>query len=186
MPLAIRSVLMQKVLRRLGASPAKFLLSVCVLLSASYAQTPQYTEGLPTVGSAPGTLPSTAAASQMSIDATQFFVSGSDMCAAIASACLKLAATGYPFGATIDARGFTGNKVCKAINITTMLTNCAGDGSGKLLLGAVNLYADGPSGNYSYPISGSGPGTPAIVIPTGFWESKGSAEGRSLPPACLL
>src|SRR5579863_958743 len=94
----------------------------CVLLAALWAPFSAQTTitGLPQVGN--GT--STPSSSQMLIDATQF-VSGIDMCANIALACAQVGTTGYPLGATIDARGFTGNQVCKAINITTMLNGCS-------------------------------------------------------------
>jgi hypothetical protein len=99
------------------------LLFFCALgfLSSAHAQTPTYVQGLPTVGDSSSTV---AAASQMSIDATQF--GGSDMCAKIAAACAKTGATmpDYPKGATIDARGFTGDRLCAAANITTMLNSC--------------------------------------------------------------
>jgi hypothetical protein len=107
------------------------------------------TQGEPAVGNTLGTKLTT---SQAVLDATMF--TGADMCASIAAACAQLSATSttYPAGATIDARGFAGNQVCKAINITTMLNGCAAQysgtrnaTSGKLLLGEVNLYADGPS-----------------------------------------
>ena len=51
--------------------------------------------------------------SQTFIDAKQFLGgSVTDMCGAIAAACGQLHASGYPNGATIDARGFTGTQVC--------------------------------------------------------------------------
>ena len=119
----------------------------------------------------------------MLIDATEF-IAGTDMCGAIAAACAQLGTTNYPLGATIDARGFTGNQVCAASNITTMLNGCIpqysgtrNTTSGKLLLGEVNLYADGPSsGNYIYG-TGSGAGTPALVIPAQFWGIEGVSRG---------
>jgi hypothetical protein len=84
----------------------------------------------------------------MLIDATQF--AGGDMCAKIAAACAALHSTGYPNGATIDARGFTGDKVCSgSLTTTTMLNGCVtgtGHNGGKLLLGNVHLYVDGPGG----------------------------------------
>ena len=152
--------------RPLSLSTAIVRLNVlCLLLGAladpSSAQTVQ---GLPVVG-AGGT---SQASSQMLIDATQ--LGGADMCAKIGNACGKLGSSAsYPLGATIDARGFTGNQVCAASNITTMLFKCVPQGSstgatsGKLLLGEVNLYADGPaSGNYTDNIGAhpSGIGTP--------------------------
>ena len=152
---------------------------VGTLCGVARAQT--YTQGLPTVGS--NSLGPTAAPSQMFVDATQF--NGGDMCAKIANACSKLNATSttYPAGAAIDARGFTGNQVCAAGNITTMLYKCVpgtanGAVGGKLLLGEVNLYADGPtSGNYSD--GSSGIGTPALIIPSFFWGIEGVSRGAS-------
>lgn len=149
------------------------------LVDIAHAQT--YVRGLPTVGSSTPT----AAPSQMSIDATQFFVPNQvDMCGAIKAACAKLGTTGYPLGATIDARGFTGNQVCASGNITTMLFQCAPQGSstgatgGKLLLGNVNLYADGPaSGNYTDGTSVVG--TPALIIPSKFWGIEGISRGAT-------
>jgi hypothetical protein len=57
-----------------------------------------YNQGLTTVGNAP----TTGVPGQMTIDAVQFFnpLTAPDMCAAIAAACGKLGATGYPQGAT--------------------------------------------------------------------------------------
>ena len=131
---------------------ATLLVSMVMPLGISpcigHAQT--YTPGLATVGSP---TPSNAVPSKMLIDATQF-IAGTDMCGAIKAACGQLTnvvGAAYPAGATIDARGFTGNQVCAATNITTMLFKCVTPGSstgatgGKLLLGEVNLYADGPS-----------------------------------------
>jgi hypothetical protein len=101
---------------------------------------------------------------------------------------VKLSATSttYPAGATIDARGFTGNKVCASGNITTMLFQCVPQGSstgaigGKLLLGNVNLYADGPaSGHYTDNIGPSGIGTPALIIPSFFWGIEGMSRGAT-------
>jgi len=124
-----------------------------------------------------------AAASRMSIDATQF-VSGADMCAKIALACAKLGASmpNYPNGATIDARGFTGDQLCAANNITTMLSGCVtgtgGHNGGKLLLGNVHLYADGPvPPATSYSDGTSGIGTPALIIPSFFWGIEGISRG---------
>jgi len=120
----------------------------------------------------------------MLIDATPFLVT--DMCDAINTACSKLNATSttYPAGATIDARGFTGNQVCAASNITTMLFQCVPSGSshgatgGKLLLGEVNLYADGPiPPATSYTDGTSGVGTPALIIPNNFWGIEGVSRG---------
>jgi hypothetical protein len=83
--------------RPASLSNAVFL---CLLLGTlcvdSSAQT---VTGLPQVGN--GT--TTPSSSQMLIDATQF--AGGDMCAKIAAACAALHSTGYPNGATIDARG---------------------------------------------------------------------------------
>jgi hypothetical protein len=132
--------------------------------------------------------PTTGAPSQMLIDATQFEVAPVvDMCGAIAAACSKLNATSmiYPAGATIDARGFTGNQVCVSSSITTMLFQCVPQGSshgatgGKLLLGEVHLYADGPaSGNYTdNGTPPSGIGTPALIIPSEFWGIEGVSRG---------
>jgi hypothetical protein len=109
----------------------------------------QYNTGLPTVGN--GGAPKD---SQALIDAKQF-ISGTvtDMCGAIAAACGQLHATGYPNGATIDARGFTGDQLCPATTITTMLNSCVtgtGHNGGKLLLGNVNLYIDGPTAHPYY------------------------------------
>jgi len=133
---------------------------------------------------------SKATPSLISIDATQFSSLG-DMCAAIAGACLKLGSSAsYPLGATIDARGFTGNQVCAASNITTMLFKCVPTTSnptptsGKLLLGEVNLYADGPippATSYTDNIGAhpSGIGTPALIIPSFFWGIEGVSRGAS-------
>ena len=114
----------------------------------------------------------------------------SDMCASIALACEQFGTTIYPLGATIDARGFTGNQVCAASNITTMLFKCVPQGSstgatsGKLLLGEVNLYADGPippATSYTDNIGAhpSGIGTPALIIPSFFWGIEGVSRGAS-------
>ncbi len=110
------------------------------------------------------------------------------MCAKIAAACAKTGATmpDYPKGATIDARGFTGDRLCAAANITTMLNSCVtgtgGHNGGKLVLGNVHLYADGPaggtSGNYTDgKVPPSGVGTPALIIPSGFWGIEGISRG---------
>jgi hypothetical protein len=115
------------------------------------AATAQYNTGLPTAGNG-----GSPADSQVSIDAKQFASGATDMCDAINQACGKLSnsltSNPYPAGAVIDARGYTGNQVCKAGTITTMLYQCAqtsahGATGGKLLLGDVNLYADGPTAN---------------------------------------
>jgi hypothetical protein len=154
------------------------LATFCLLLGGLCGHSlAQNTQGLPAVGT--GAPPQ--ASSQMFIDATQF-ISGTDMCGAIAAACGQLGATGFPSGATIDARGFTGIKLCKASTITTMLSGCvsgSGHNGGKLLLGNVNLYADGPvSPAISYSDGlGSGVGTPAIIIPNGFWGIEGISRG---------
>jgi hypothetical protein len=156
---------------------AVFCLLLASLSKVSFAQN---TKGLPEVGN--GSAP---ASSQMLIDATAF-TNAADMCDAIAQACAKLSATSttYPSGATIDARGFTGNQVCKSSNITTMLFQCVPQGSshgatgGKLLLGEVNLYADGPvppATNYTDGTSGIG--TPALIIPSNFWGIEGISRG---------
>jgi hypothetical protein len=117
----------------------------------------------------------------MLVDATQFLGGTvTDMCGAIAAACGKLGATGYPQGATIDARGFTGIKVCQASTITTMLSGCvggSGHNGGKLLLGNVNLYADGPILNPYYTDGTSTVGTPALIIPAQFWGIEGISRG---------
>jgi hypothetical protein len=106
----------------------------------------------------------------MLIDATMF-PGAPDMCLQIKNACAQLGAINYPAGATIDARGFTGNQVCLAANATTMLSSCAsgsGHNGGKLLLGNVNLYADGPTagvtGHYNDG-NGSGDGQNPIGTP---------------------
>ena len=120
-----------------------------------------YVQGLPTVGNSGS---SNAAASQMSIDATQFGAVGDDMCKKISLACATLGTTNYPKGATIDARGFTGNQVCAASTATIMLNGCVtgtNQNGGKLLLGNVNLYIDGPvPPATSYTDGSSGVGTP--------------------------
>jgi len=152
----------------------------CALLGTicSIAAAQTYTQGLPTVGNSTPT----AAPSQMFIDATQS--NGTDMCAKIANACAQLGfSTSYPIGATIDARGFIGNQVCAAGNITTMLFKCVPQGSstgatsGKLLLGEVNLYADGPTLNPYYTDGSSKIGTPALIIPSFFWGIEGVSRG---------
>jgi|HubBroStandDraft_6_1064221.scaffolds.fasta_scaffold00602_4 hypothetical protein len=158
------------------------VLLMLAVFSAPRAQA-QYVQGEATVGKNS----TTPAPSQMFIDATQFG-SGTDMCGAIAAACGKLTNTvgaAYPAGATIDARGYTGIQVCLAVNITNMLFQCVPQGSshgatgGKLLLGEVNLYADGPAPpatNYTDG-NGSGVGTPALIIPAGFWGIEGVSRG---------
>ena len=63
------------------------------------------------------------------------------------------------------------------LNACVTGTNHNGPG-GKLLLGNVNLYIDGPtSGNYSDGTSGIG--TPAIIIPSFFWGIEGVSRGAS-------
>ena len=146
----------------------------------------QYNTGLPTVGKT-----GSPTDSQTLIDAKQFLISPvTDMCGAIKAACALLGSTGYPAGATIDARGFTGIQVCAATNITTMLSGCvggSGHNGGKLLLGNVNLYADGPILNPYYTDGTSTVGTPALIIPAQFWGiegiSRGSAESSSTSAA---
>jgi hypothetical protein len=81
----------------------RFCLLLAILSGSSSAQN---TQGLPVVGAG-----GTQASSQMLLDATQF-AGAPDMCLQIKNACLKLGAGGYPSGATIDARGFTGDQVC--------------------------------------------------------------------------
>lgn len=117
------------------------------------------------------------------LDATQF--PENDMCLSIADACGRTGGgSPIPGGTTIDARGFTGNQVCKATSIPTMLSSCATNG-GKLLLGLVNLYADGPaSGNYTDG-NGSGAGTPAFILPTKFWGIEGVSRGAGDAGATL-
>src|SRR6202040_1156883 len=110
-----------------------------------------------------------------------------DMCVAIAAACAALNTPVinpvYPKGATIDARGFTGIQVCLAGTITTMLNACVtgtGHNGGKLLLGNVNLYADGPIPPATSDTDGaSGIGTPALIIPSFFWGIEGTSRGAS-------
>ena len=143
-----------------------------------------YLQGLPSVGnSAP-----TAAPSQMFIDATQFGLVTDDMCLKIADACAKLGALGYPMGATIDARGFTGDQVCLSPHATQMLSGCVANG-GKLLLGTVHVYADGPTGgvNGHYDDGhSSGVGTPAFIIPNQFWGIEGVSRGSGGNPGTWL
>jgi len=156
-------------------------------------------QGEPVTGKGTGTAGQTATSQPLFLDATQF--PDSDMCASIADACAALGTTvhglTFPLGATIDARGLIGNQVCAATNITTMLFKCVPQGSstgatsGKLLLGEVNLYADGPtSGNYTDNVGAdpSGIGTPALIIPSFFWGIEGVSRGAtagngSHPPA---
>jgi hypothetical protein len=160
-------------------SRAALLVSLCALpgIISVIAQAQTYTQGLPAVGN--NSVPSTAAPSKMLIDATQF--PDTDMCASIADACAKVgSSSSYPNGATIDARGFTGDKVCSgSLTTTTMLAACVtgtGHNGGKLLLGDVHLYVDGPaSGNYTDGTSGVG--TPALIIPSNFWGIEGVSRG---------
>jgi len=156
-----------------------FVLAASLIAAVPTARAQLTTQGEPAVGNTLGTQLTT---SQANLDATLF--SGADMCASIAAACTKLSSTSttYPAGATIDARGFTGNQVCSALTITKMLFKCVPQGSstgatgGKLLLGEVNLYADGPaSGNYTDGTSGVG--TPALIIPSNFWGIEGVSRG---------
>jgi hypothetical protein len=151
---------------------ALYCLLVGTLWNPSSAQTVQ---GLPAVGTGSSQL-----SSQMLIDATAFS-GAADMCASVIAACQKLGTTGYPQGATIDARGFTGDRVCAPDNATQMLNGCAASG-GKLLLGTVHIFADGPAsgvtGHYNDG-RGSGVGTPAFVIPNQFWGIEGVSRGSS-------
>lgn len=132
-----------------------------------------YKQGQPVVGNAGNNGP---AASGATIDAT-LFTTGGDMCGNIAAACQS---SNAPVPTTIDARGFTGAQVCLASSVTKMLNSCAGNGGGKLLLGNVNVYADGPTagatGNYSDSL-GSGIGTPAFLLPSEFWGIEGLSRG---------
>jgi hypothetical protein len=122
----------------------------------------------------------------MLIDATQFSAAG-DMCAQIIAACQQLGTSNYPNGATIDARGFTGDQVCSATHATQMLNGCAASG-GKLLLGTVHLYADEPTagatGHYDDG-HGSSDGTPAFIIPSKFWGIEGISRGAGDAGATL-
>jgi hypothetical protein len=99
------------------------------------------------------------------------------MCQAISTACSNSLQTPHP--TTIDARGFTGAQVCAPATVTLMLNSCAGNGGGKLLLGTVSIYADGPVppvANYSDSHS-SGIGTPPFLIPSKFWGIEGTSRG---------
>jgi hypothetical protein len=156
---------------------AILLVSLCALLGiiSAITQAQTYTQGLPAVGN--NNVPSTASPSKMLIDATLF--PDTDMCASIADACAKLGKPNYPNGGTIDARGFTGDQVCAANNATQMLNGCTANG-GKLLLGTVHLYADGPTGGINGHFDdghGSGVGTPAFIIPDKFWGIEGVSRG---------
>ena len=173
---------------RKSARRACLLLIVFGAVPHLRVQAQTYHPGLTTVGSNATT--SVPAASEMSIDASQFFPAASgDFCGAVASACaLVNSKSYYPFGVTIDARGMAGNQYCSAANATQMLTTCVTQGtqmspiqvgSGKLLLGEVNLYIDGPTGNNYVYQTGDGPGTPAIVIPDGFWGIEGISRVES-------
>jgi hypothetical protein len=163
-------------LQSLASTTARLAWFCVVLGSLCSVASAQYTEGLPTVGNS--NVPSTAAPSKMLIDATQF-PGSPDMCLQIKNACALVGTSGYPNGATIDARGFTGDQLCAAGNITTMLNGCvggSGHNGGKLFLGNVHLYADGPpSGNYTDTTSGIG--TPALIIPSMFWGIEGVSRG---------
>ena len=157
----------------------RFCLLLAILSGSSSAQN---VKGLPVVGAG-----GTQASSQMLIDATQF-ASGTDMCSAVIAACQKLGTTNYPLGATIDARGFTGDQVCLPPHATQMLNGCTANG-GKLLLGTVHIYADGPTGgvNGHYDDGhSSGVGTPAFIIPNQFWGIEGVSRGSSGNPGTWL
>jgi hypothetical protein len=137
----------------------------------------QITLGEPVVGNGTASKSSTAF-----LDAG--FFTGTDMCARIANACSSTSP--IPNGTTIDARAFTGAQVCTQTNVTTMLKDCAKATSngGKLLLGTVSIYADGPTGgvigNYSDGNTpASGIGTPAFLIPSKFWGIEGVSRGES-------
>jgi len=151
------------------------LLSSIILFSTVDAHTQAtYSQGLPTIGKT-GTV---AVPGRMAIDALQFLnpLTAPDICAAIAAACQS---SNTPVPTTIDARGFTGDQVCAANNATQMLNGCAANG-GKLLLGTVHLYADGPTGgiNGHYDDGhSSGAGTPAFIIPNKFWGIEGVSRG---------
>ncbi len=141
-----------------------------VLGSTALAQT-GYLQGQPVVGNTTNNGP---AASGATIDAT-LFTTGSDMCAKVALACQS---SNTPVPTTVDARGFTGAQVCAATTVTKMLNSCAGNSGGKLLLGTVSIYADGPTGgNYSDNL-GSGIGTPAFIIPSKFWGIEGTSRAH--------
>jgi len=150
------------------------MLGLCAFALLSVAGLPLHgqTQGEPGVGINGG---GSFVSSPSLLDATQFGKSGDDMCAKIADTCASTSP--IPGGTTIDARGFTGNQVCKATTVTTMLNNCATN-CGKLLLGLVNLYADGPSNPNNYQDGhGSGIGTPAFIIPNKFWGIEGVSRG---------
>jgi hypothetical protein len=112
------------------------------------------------------------------LDAKQYQTTGVDMCQAIANACSNSLQTPHP--TTIDARGFTGAQVCAPATVTLMLNSCSGNGGGKLLLGTVSVYADGPAagatGHYS-DVHLSGIGTPPFLIPSKFWGIEGVSRG---------
>jgi hypothetical protein len=163
------------------------LCSSMLLLSTvdAHAQA-TYSQGLPTIGKST----TTAVPGQMIVDAVQFLnpLTAPDMCAAVAAACSTLGTSGYPQGATIDARGFTGDQVCTGNNPTQMLNGCAANG-GKLLLGTVHIYADGPTGgvNGHYDDGhSSGVGTPAFIIPNQFWGIEGVSRGSGGNPGTWL
>jgi hypothetical protein len=145
------------------------LQALVLLLILHTASAQLTTQGEPAAGNSSGGGLTT---SPMYLDATQF--PSTDMCASIAKACGSTSP--IPGGTTIDARGFTGNQVCKATTVTIMLNKCTANG-GRLLLGLVNLYADGPaSGNYADG-NGSGVGTPAFILPSKFWGIEGVSRG---------
>jgi hypothetical protein len=135
-----------------------FLLVTMAMVGSSAGQNTlgNLTQGQPVVAHQTGTSGKTALSSNVSIDASQF--EGGDMCARIAAACQS---PDTPVPTTIDARGFTGAQVCAPTTVTIMLNSCAGNGGGKLLLGTVTVYADGPAagagGHYS-DINSSGIG----------------------------
>ncbi len=142
-------------------------LSLLVALAAT-SQAQLRTLGQPGIGTG-----SALTTTPMWLDATLF--PGNDMCAKIATACGSTST--IPFGTTIDARGFSGNQVCQIANVTKMLNDCGTNG-GKLLLGMVNVYADGPGVNGNYADGhGSGIGTPAFIIPNNFWGIEGVSRG---------
>jgi len=81
--------------------------------------------------------------------------------------------------------------VCLASTATTMLSSCVtgtNHNGGKLLLGNVSLYADGPTagatGHYDDG-HGSGDGTPAFIIPSKFWGIEGVSRGAGDAGATL-
>src|SRR5579872_275978 len=87
--------------------------------------------------------------------------------------------------------GSRGPQVCLASTATTMLSSCVtgtNHNGGKLLLGNVSLYADGPTagatGHYDDG-HGSGDGTPAFIIPSKFWGIEGVSRGAGDAGATL-